>query len=632
LKYLASTLDGESLLGRLHAIWGLGQLMRQEPRATDALLPLLAAPEPEVRAQVAKVLGDARVARAYEPLAGLLRDAEARPRFFAAIALGRLGRAECVPAVLEMLRAAKNEDVYLRHAGVMALAACAEPKTLQALQHDADMGVRLASVVALRRLERAEVADYLHDSDAAVVLEAARAVSDLPIVPALPRLAAWLEDSTALAKQEEASRRQRAAAATLKNAQQPDAGQEPDVLFQPLLRRAVNAHFRLGRPEDAAALVAFASGSIGPSAVRAEAVTLLAEWAKPSGRDAVTGLWRPLPPRDGAAAAKALQSRVDALLKNTDAPVKLAALRAATKLGVKECAPAAFALVADTSQEDKVRTEALRVLATLKSSRLTEALKAAAGDAREALRNEATRIQAQLKPSEAVTKLKTTLEQGTLREKQNALVTLSTLSGGAADDILAVWLDKLQAHRVPAELQLDVLEAAGKRSARIVKDKLAAFDQARPAADELRSFRECLQGGQAEEGRKIFLERVEVSCVRCHKAGGEGGEVGPDLTGIGTRKPREYLLESITFPNKQIAAGFESLLVTMNNGTIYAGLLKAETADEIELNSPEDGLLKLKKSEIKSRERGLSAMPEEMRQVLSKQDLRNLVEFLANLK
>jgi quinoprotein glucose dehydrogenase len=185
---------------------------------------------------------------------------------------------------------------------------------------------------------------------------------------------------------------------------------------------------------------------------------------------------------------------------------------------------------------------------------------------------------------------------------------------------------------VPAELQLDLLEAAAKRQPREVKDKLAKFENARPAEDDLRAWRECLQGGNAEEGKKIFLERAEVSCVRCHKAGGEGGEVGPDLGKIGAAKPREYILESIVYPNKNVAAGFESLLVTMKDGAIYAGLLKSENDTEIEVNSPEDGLLKLKKADIKERQRGLSAMPEEFRQVLTKQDLRNLVEFLSGLK
>jgi quinoprotein glucose dehydrogenase len=208
------------------------------------------------------------------------------------------------------------------------------------------------------------------------------------------------------------------------------------------------------------------------------------------------------------------------------------------------------------------------------------------------------------------------------------------LPGAAADQILAQWLDKLLSRQVPPELQLDLLDAAAKRQAREVKERLAAFEKSRPAEDELRSFRECLQGGNVEEGRKIFIEKVEVSCIRCHKAGAgtEGGEVGPDLAGLVTRKSREYILESIVFPNKEIAAGFDSLLVTMNNGALYAGVLKSENQTEIELNSPEDGLLKLKKAEVKSRQRGLSAMPEEFRQVLTKQELRDLVEFIGSVK
>lgn len=120
--------------------------------------------------------------------------------------------------------------------------------------------------------------------------------------------------------------------------------------------------------------------------------------------------------------------------------------------------------------------------------------------------------------------------------------------------------------------------------------------------------------------------------MRCHKAAGEGGEVGPDLTKLGAGKSREYILESIVYPNKNIAAGFENVLVTMKDGSIYAGLIKSETDAEIEVNSPEDGILKLKKADIKERQRGLSGMPEELRQVLTKQDLRNLIEFLSGLK
>ena len=47
---------------------------------------------------------------------------------------------------------------------------------------------------------------------------------------------------------------------------------------------------------------------------------------------------------------------------------------------------------------------------------------------------------------------------------------------------------------------------------------------------------------------------------------GLGGEVGPELTGIITRHDREYILESILFPNKQIAPGFESVILAKNEG------------------------------------------------------------------
>jgi quinoprotein glucose dehydrogenase len=150
--------------------------------------------------------------------------------------------------------------------------------------------------------------------------------------------------------------------------------------------------------------------------------------------------------------------------------------------------------------------------------------------------------------------------------------------------------------------------------------------------DPVAKWRACLVGGSAEEGRKIFLERAEVSCVRCHKAQGEGGEVGPELTGIIDRHDRAYILTSIVHPNAAIAAGFENLLVTLKNGNSYAGVIKSETSAEIEINSPEDGLVKVAKADIKDREKGLSGMPEGFGDLLSRQELRHLVEFIATLK
>ena len=74
------------------------------------------------------------------------------------------------------------------------------------------------------------------------------------------------------------------------------------------------------------------------------------------------------------------------------------------------------------------------------------------------------------------------------------------------------------------------------------------------------------------------------------------------------------------------------MTITLKNGAEHAGLVKAEDEQEVHLESPEEGPLRLAKTDIVTRRRGLSAMPEEADQFLSKRDVRDLVEYLAGLK
>jgi quinoprotein glucose dehydrogenase len=120
--------------------------------------------------------------------------------------------------------------------------------------------------------------------------------------------------------------------------------------------------------------------------------------------------------------------------------------------------------------------------------------------------------------------------------------------------------------------------------------------------------------------------------LKCHKFAGTGGEVGPDLAGIGGKQTREYILEGIVLPNKTIAPGFENVLVTTRSGIPYAGTLKSETETEMVINSPEDGPLTIKKADIAKRERGPSAMPEGVHSLITRQEIRDLVEFLSTSK
>ncbi|MEO8427273.1 MAG: c-type cytochrome, partial [Verrucomicrobiota bacterium] len=480
-----------------------------------------------------------------------------------------------------------------------------------AAARDGSASVRMASLLALRRLEQPGVAMFLQDSDPKIVVEAARAINDTSLYSALPDLAGLI-------------------GATTRWTAFPDGSNGKTDLLTPLLRRVINANFRIGDPQNAAALARFAAQPEALEAARFEALQQLGHWEKPSARDQITGLYRPLPARDSRAAAEAIRPVLAGILSHGPTSIRLTAAKLAEQYAIKEAAPALFELVRDQDAPGSLRAASLKALANLDDEKFAEALKIAEVNASENLRIEATRLRTRTQPVGTAAKLAALIENGTIGEQQNALATLGTLEGSDADIILGSWLDRLLAGKVKPELQLDLLEAAGKRNAVFIKEKLQKYETSLPGGDDLRHYRVALFGGSAVEGKKVFLDRPEAACVRCHKIANDGNEVGPALTGIGSRQPREYILESIVYPNKQITAGFETLIVTLKDGSSFAGIIKSEDGDELVLNSADAGLVKIKKFEIEKRDRGLSGMADGVGDILSKRDLRNLVEFLAN--
>jgi quinoprotein glucose dehydrogenase len=589
--------DGKGL-ARLHAVWGLGQVGRQAPAAYKEVLPLLKDADAEVRAQAAKTLGEGRVAEAADGLLPLLKDGEPRVRFFAAQALGKFGAKQAVGPVLDMLRANNDKDAYLRHTGVMALVGGGDKAAWLAAADDPSPAVRVAVLLALRRTADPDVARFLDDPEPALVLEAARAIYDVPIEPAFPKLAALLRRP---------------------------------IASEPLGYRVLNANFRLGAADNAAAVAAFAARADAPAKLRAEALAELADWAKPAGRDRVMGLWRPLAPRPPERAADAFRGVAGAVFAGPE-EVRKQAVQTATKLGVKEAGPLLFDLAGEANQPAHTRVEALEALDALKDARAEQAASAALDDAEPRVRAEGRRLLSIAHPDKALPMLAKALEKGETVERQQAYAALADLKAAGVDDLLAKQLDKLLEKDLPPETALDLLEAAARRPAAAVKERLARYEEARPKDDPLAAYREALVGGDAERGRRVFFYKEETSCLRCHKVNGEGGEVGPDLKGIGGQKPREYLLESIVDPNKQIAKGYESVLLELKDGRSVTGVLKAEDDKEIRLMTAEGKLLRVAKEDVDERRAGKSAMPEDVVKKLSKSELRDLVEFLAGLK
>jgi quinoprotein glucose dehydrogenase len=588
-----------SRLARLHATWGLGQLHREgSSDAARALIALLRDRDEEVRAQAARALADSgrKNESARAPLVELLHDGSPRARFHAAVALSKLGIGTELAPVLTMLRENNEADPYLQHAGVLALASVADPSALGDVARDDSVAVRLAALLAWRRLGSPEVARFLADPEPRLVLEAARAIGDVPIAEALPSLAAL----------------------------QVTGSTSPFVL-----RRVLAANARLGGEKGAEVLATMAARSDLPTAIRAEAIDALGQWAKPSGRDRIVGLWRPIDPRDAAPAVAALLPRLPGLLADSPGAVRRAASRATARLGIGDVAPLLLALIDDAKAESESRVEALRALRELNDPRLDEAALRAADDGDGSLRTEALRILASSRPAEALKRIGPALKLGSVRDRQDSLAILGAVEDPEADRIVAGLLEDLVANRIEPELRLDVLLAARGREDAAVRDRLAQYESSRPKDDPIAAFREALAGGDRERGRTLFRENAAVYCLRCHKIDGDGGEVGPDLTGIGTKQSREYLLESIVAPNAKISEGFDSLVVALNDGQIVGGIVKGQDGGRLTLVTPEGQLLTIAEEDIEDRKRGPSAMPEDLVTRLSPSDVRDLVEFLA---
>ncbi len=590
-------------LARFHAIWGLGQLGRHGEKVQGALQPLLTDADAEVRRQAARALGWGKDADGHDLIA-LLHDTEPRVRYQAALSLSRSNvhwsnadAKDAWDALTKLIEDNADRDAYLRQAATKALARYPHEKLSEASKHPSAT-VRLAAVLALRQQKSTRVSAFLDDVDPRIVVEAARVVHDV----LEPR------DGKPLAERLT----------------------KPNVPPTFLLR-ALHAHFRLGAYENALALAAYAARPDAPEKMRVEALKMLGQWAKPPRRDQVTGLTQNLPPREAKIAADAIQRFLGGIFAGPNA-VRQQAAKVAADLGIKEVAPLLIALAADDKRPSLARVEALQALESLHDANLEKAMRSALKDADVRVRSEGRRLLSHLHPVEAFTELERALTQGQTVERQQAFAILGDMKSPRADTELSKWLDHLLDDKLAPETRLDLLDAAARRKSATVAEKLKRYAAIENKNDPLSPYKDALVGGDAEAGRRIFFGKAEVSCLRCHKVQGVGGEVGPDLGGIGSKQKRDYLLEAIVAPNKQIAKGFETLVLTLTDGKSVTGVLKSEDAREVRLMTAEGQLLVVAKNKIDERATGKSAMPEDLTKQLTRREIRDLVEFLAGLK
>ena len=601
---LATQSANTSTIKQLHGVWGLGQLLRAKPKdanVIDALVKCLSHSEPMVVSRAMEALADAGYKPAQPALEQLLKHESAVVKSATCMAVGLLGSDDSLPSIIRILEENNNQDPILRHAGIMGLVGVKDYEKLKALKNHTSEAVRLAAVVALRKQANPIVFEFLKDSSPKVRKEAVLAIHDVPQLHSqLPALA-----ELPLAADTE----------------------------EPVVNRVLNANFRLGREQDANRLASFAARAGGKDTMRIEALEMLANWAKPGDRDRVMNRHQPLSDRSPEFATKALKARIEELAAAPQA-VSDKFLEVGAKAGLTEIAKILTVTAKDPKSYGARRGAAIRALINLAPDAIQSVIPDFVRDTDVDVRMASIAFQVAKTPNEATRSLRQAIGSKIVRERQFAWDQLAIMTNEDAKELVAKGIEGYLNGTLERDCWINVVEAAkGKLKGDLEKqlaDRVAALDALKDSEPK-KHYDDCVDGGDVAQGRSLFFTRSSLSCVRCHKVGNTGGEVGPNLSALGTQKTREYLLEAIVAPNAAIAQGFETVVILDEDGKTMSGILKSEDDTNLTLMDAQGALIKIPKDKIDERRKGQSSMPVDLLKYLNKRELRDLVAYLATL-
>ncbi len=599
--FKATLADRTHQLARVHSIWGISQFARADIKNGALLVPYLKDADPEIRAQAAKWIGDVRYKGAGDQLIAMLKDEYSRAKFFAAEALGRTEYAPAVKPLIEMLAANNDEDNYLRHGGSLALTRIGQSAPLVALSAHPSRAVRIAAVVALRRMQDPGIRIFLKDADEFIVTETARAINDdHSIKDALPDLANALGDHR--------------------------------FSNEAFVRRAINANLRVGTEQSMQNLLGYISFEGAPVAMRNEAIDALSTWAKPSVLDRVDGRFRGEITRPLEPVQKNSSELLIKLMANKDAAIRVHSARALGKLQIDGAAETLLAnLKKDPSPE--VRIESVEALSKLKGAKMDEAIKLAIGDKEKSVRVVGLDLlrSSQLSKELMVSLLDDVIRNRTPEEKQAAITTLGSLPLANTEKVFVGLLDQMQTGKLPKEVQFELSDAIDSTGSAALKERFTKLS-ANSSPDSLKAaYAGALLGGDPRRGGAIFWSNSSAQCVRCHAIDDYGGNVGPKLNGVADRLKREQLLEALIEPSARIAPGFGIVTLELKNGQKVNGILQQEKPEGYVMKVGDKADTLIRKTEVANRINSPSSMPQ-MYLLLSKKEIRDVVSYLATLK
>jgi len=173
----------------------------------------------------------------------------------------------------------------------------------------------------------------------------------------------------------------------------------------------------------------------------------------------------------------------------------------------------------------------------------------------------------------------------------------------------------------------DVLE--GRASVEVVKlETTRQFVHNWQMEDLLPILDKVSAGRSFEKGRQAY---AAAQCAKCHRFAGEGGDTGPDITGVGSRFDARYLLESLILPSKVVSDQYMNIVIETDAGKVVTGRVISEDDEKVVVRTDPFAreLTTVPRKSIEFRQPStVSEMPQGLINVLTQEEVLDLIAYL----
>ena len=315
------------------------------------------------------------------------------------------------------------------------------------------------------------------------------------------------------------------------------------------------------------------------------------------------------------------------LAKSSNAEVRQLAQTLSLTFGSKAALDALRKVLMDGKANLAHRQKALAALVAARDRALPEVLRGLLLE--KALRREALRGLGAFEDAKTSSSILKIYEKLDTAGKRDALMTLASRVSFAKALMAAVARGAVKANELPADI-VRQLRAHGVKDINATLDKVWGVSRSTPAAKlaEIAKYKKLLEGKvnrpvDLPRGRALF----QRTCGQCHKLYGEGGEIGPDITGS-NRNNLDYLLTNMLDPNAEIPNDYRTTILHTKDNRVLVGVIRRSEGQSVTIATPAEVVTVAKRDVAAIDPQDFSMMPEGLVLALKVEELRDLVAYL----